>query len=295
MYTVQYSLEPELADQLEDYFCEWEHSPWSLVRPLTHEKYTLWGYFLNEEEARKCWARLSAQYEVLPKHVECYFLQDHNWKEAYKKHLKHWKICDFHWVPIWDREKVKIPPEERAIYIDSGMAFGTGSHESTRLCAKRLFDFRLRYPERWKRSTVVDAGCGSGILSITAAACGFGSVLGFDIDPEAIRVSNENCEMNGMEERIVFIQADLEKGLKIKPRADLILANLQADLHCKYAKNFLEALGVGSMLAMSGILADEVEKIKAKFEMELRKQSVTFESESRVLGEWADLCYMMIQ
>ena len=211
MYTLQCAIEPELADQLEGYFCEWVRSPWSLDKQATQRKYTLHGYFLNEKEAKENWHQLSEKFIQLPKNVDYQILHDRNWKEAYKQHLKYRKMRDLHWVPVWDKEKLKIPAGEKAVYLDSGMAFGTGAHESTRLCAKRLLDFRERYPETWPSASVIDAGCGSGILSISAAVLGFKKVMGFDSDPEAIRVSMENSATNGVNDRVKFYLAGLER------------------------------------------------------------------------------------
>ena len=291
MYTFHCAIDPELADQLEDYFCEWIRSPWSLVRQPTERNYVLYGYFFSEKEASENWHQLRAQFIELPREVDFQVLHDREWKDAYKQHLKYRKLCDLHWVPAWDKAKVKIPTDEYVVYLDSGMAFGTGSHESTRLCANRLLDFRERYADTCQSAAVIDVGCGSGILSISAAALGFKNVFGFDSDPEAVRVSIENSTINGVDDCVEYSLAGIEEGLDLKPRADLILANLQANLLCIYAQNFLWTLKVNGMLAMSGILTTEVEEVKTIFEGLMKKESMKFDVDSRDLGEWADLCY----
>lgn len=293
MYTFQCQIESELADHLEEFFCEWVRSPWSLIKQPAERKYILCGYFLSEKEARENWLQLRSQFIGLPEQVDFQHLRDADWKEAYKQHLKYRKMSDLHWVPVWDKAKVNIPAGDNVVYLDSGMAFGTGSHETTRLCANRLLDYRERYPEIWRSATVVDAGCGSGILSISAAALGFNNVFGFDSDPEAIRVSRENCVINGVDDHVDYCCAGIEEGMEIKSRADLILANIQADVLCIYAQNFLSALKEEGMLAMSGILSAEVMEVRTIYEKLMNTESVQFEVDSRVLGEWADLCYLM--
>ena len=291
MYTFHCAIDPELADQLEDYFCEWVRSPWSLVRQPREQDYVLYGYFSSEKEASENWHQLRAQFIELPGKVDFQVLHDRDWKNAYKQHLKYRKLRDLHWVPVWDKAKVKIPTDEYVVYLDSGMAFGTGSHESTRLCANRLLDFRERYADTWQSAAIIDAGCGSGILSISAAALGFKNVFGFDSDPEAVRVSKENSTINVVDDRVKYSLAGIEEGLNLKPHADLILANLQANLLCIYAQNFLLTLKVNGMLAMSGILTAEVEEVRTIFEDLMKKESMKFDVNSRDLGEWSDLCY----
>ncbi len=294
MYTLYYPIESKLADQLEDYFCEWVRSPWCLTRQTPEQSYILRGYFFTEKEAIESWYQLRTEFIELPTKVDLHFLHDGDWKEAYKKHLKYRKLRDLHWIPIWDKGKIKVPTDEYVVYLDSGMAFGTGSHETTRLCANRLLDFRERFADTWRSASVIDVGCGSGILSISAAVLGFKNIYGFDNDPEAVRVCLENSTINGIDNHVKYSIAGLEKGLNLKPRADLILANLQANLLCIYAQNFLWALKVNGMLVMSGILIREVEEVRTTFEDLMRKGSTRFNVDTRKLGEWADLCYLKL-
>ena len=123
---------------------------------------------------------------------------------------------------------------------------------------------------------------------------GFKNIYGFDNDPEAVRVCLENSTINGIDNHVKYSIAGLEKGLNLKPRADLILANLQANLLCIYAQNFLWALKVNGMLVMSGILIREVEEVRTTFEDLMRKGSTRFNVDTRKLGEWADLCYLKL-
>jgi ribosomal protein L11 methyltransferase len=158
------------------------------------------------------------------------------------------------------------------------MAFGTGNHETTRLCIERLAGLGT------EGRTVIDAGCGSGILALSAHLLGFRSVDGFDMDPEAVRVSLENAALNGLEGKVAFAVAGLDDGLAAR-RADVVLANIQADVLVAHVALLIGAVAPGGVLILSGILAREVDEVRAAFEQSAPRWRV----EARVLGEWSDL------
>jgi ribosomal protein L11 methyltransferase len=163
------------------------------------------------------------------------------------------------------------------------MAFGTGNHETTRLCIQRLVEFEEALPAGRARSlSVVDAGCGSGILALSAVLLGFGQVRGFDNDPEAVRVSASNAELNGLD-GVAFLAADLALGLR--GGADVVLANIQADVLCANARVLLGAVPAGGLLAMSGILASESDSVREAF----AAIAPDWPADTRILGEWSDL------
>src|SRR5262249_19203508 len=128
-------------------------------------------------------------------------LADADWRESYKAHFKPWQFGRLHWVPVWERETFKLPPGGAVLWLDPGLAFGTGNHETTRLCVERLVALA---EERGTAGRVIDAGCGSGILALSAALLGYRDVVGFDNDPEAVRVSEENAALNGLAGRVGF-------------------------------------------------------------------------------------------
>src|SRR5690606_13383313 len=97
------------------------------------------------------------------------------------------------WVPVWERASYQVTNDDVVVWLDPGLAFGTGNHETTRLCCERLVSWS---GARAREARVVDAGCGSGILALSAARLGFDDVRGFDHDAEAVRVSEENAALN---------------------------------------------------------------------------------------------------
>jgi len=283
---------PEQADKLDEYFCEWVRSPWCLVRIRKDMPYRLFGYFESAGEADGAWATLHADFPELTDAPEARELDDADWQNAYKAFVKPWHTRDLHWVPVWERESYHLPDGHRAVYLDAGMAFGTGAHETTRLCAERLLDFReARGQDAFARAEMVDAGCGSGILAISAALLGAHDVYGFDHDPESARVSAENRAFNGLpEDAVRFGHAGLEAGLK-GVSANLMLANIQADILRIHAARLCGAVAPGGLLVLSGILAEEVESLRESFmHPAIQHWGDAPETDTRVMGAWCDLC-----
>ena len=183
-------------------------------------------------------------------------VDDNDWKDNWKEYFKPVKITDRIVIkPSWeDYEKQE---GEIVIEIDPGAAFGTGKHPTTTMCIKALEKY-IRTGE----STVLDVGCGSGILSIAAGLLGARDVLGIDIDPLAVIVSKENAAFNKLEDRISILEGDLTKGVDYK--ADIVVANLMADLVVILAKDVRRHLNPGGLYVSSGILAEKKEEVAAK-------------------------------
>lgn len=135
------------------------------------------------------------------------------------------------------------------IVIDPKMAFGTGGHATTFLCLEAI----ERLDPAGK--TVLDAGCGSGVLSIAAAKLGALRSFGFDNDPPSIDNARENAELNGVAERVTFENTDLS-AVDVAP-ADIVLANLISGVLVTYLERFREFLAPGGTVVFSGLLAEE--------------------------------------
>lgn len=292
MYQISCTVTPELADKLEDYFCEYVRSNWSLLQMTDNDPFVLQGFFEDLEEARKGYAELRQDFRQLPETAEETHIDDQEWQDAYKAFLSPWSHADLHWVPVWERETYAVPAGHTAIYLDAGLAFGTGSHETTRLMARRLLEFRDVAGRTPAALELIDAGCGSGILAISAAKLGLGKVLGFDRDPEAVRVAAENRGFNDLpQDAVAFEENGIEEALAGR-QTDCILANIQADVLRIYAESLVDAIRPGGVLALSGILAEEVDSVRAAFDPLVRaKWGIDPAADSRVDGIWCDLCY----
>lgn len=150
------------------------------------------------------------------------------------------------------------PPEPAAVNIrlDPGLAFGTGTHPTTALCLEWLDGADLA------GKSVLDYGCGSGILAIAAAKLGAKRVWAVDIDPQALLASDDNASENEVEDRIeLFRPAELPTGLRV----DVLLANILAGVLVRLAPEFGQRVKPGGRLALSGILEQHADAVQAVF------------------------------
>ena len=288
MIQIEAVIPESLVDPLETHFYDLDEVPWMVQQARDEDPYKLVGWFDSEEAALLQWCALRNRFPGIPADPVVGVLPDRDWKEAYKEHFRPWVERGLHWVPEWERATHVVPAGEAAIYLDPGMAFGTGDHPTTRLCAAAILDVRDRLGAQVSRARVVDAGCGSGILALSAAKLGFGSVEGFDIDPEAVRVSRGNAEANGLGGRVAFREAGLDGGLKSGPW-DLVLANILANILCANAEVLLRATAPGGTLALSGILEREAAQASAHFQSAADRLGMAVEMRTLVLGEWAGI------
>ena len=176
------------------------------------------------------------------------FDDDTEWKDKWKEFFKPSRISDNIVVkPTWeDYDNVE---GHLVIEIDPGMAFGTGTHETTSLCVKLLDKYQKASDK------VLDVGCGSGILSIAAAKLGAKDVLGVDIDPIAVEVAIENLELNQVTEVARAQYGDLTKGVDYK--ANIVVANLMADLVMMLSDDVAKHMEEGGYFISSGILVEK--------------------------------------
>jgi ribosomal protein L11 methyltransferase len=286
---VKWGIDPTKTDWIDDVLLEHGIQNWSILEDAITRKAWIVGIFPSKADAERESASLSELLgEFKLEKSEQRLLPDCDWKESYKVHFKAWQFGHLHWVPIWEKENFKLPKDNTVLWLDPGLAFGTGNHETTRLCIERLIAYNSSLDEvlRKKKETlrVIDAGCGSGILALSAALLGFCNIYGFDLDPEAVRVSFENADLNDLTGRVPFKTAGLEDGL-LNEKADVLLANIQADVLMRYATVLTQSVANGGVLILSGILALERDAVLNVF-----NQTVpTWHSESKIMGEWSDI------
>ncbi len=269
------------ADAAEEILLELGRPEWSVLEDAPSARAWLVGIFADQEAALHSWGILKP---LLP---ECAAaepvlsdLPDRAWQDSYRVHFKAWRFGRLHWVPVWERGTYTLPGGHAALWLDPGLAFGTGNHETTRLCIERLSALTEGRPGL----RVIDAGCGSGILALSAALLGCGEICAFDNDPQAVGVSRENAELNSLAGRVEFFTADLVSGLAGR-RADIVIANIQADVLSAGAGALAGAVSPGGALVLSGILAREIDRVRESF----AAAAPGWPSDSRTLGEWCDL------
>ena len=179
---------------------------------------------------------------------------DSEWKDEWKKYFQPAHITDDIVIcPSW--EEYRPVHGEKVIEIDPGMAFGTGTHATTRMC--------IQFIEKYLRpgQSFMDVGCGSGILSVAAGLCGCQDIVGFDIDPDAVRVAEENVSANGMADRIRIFQGDVTEG--VEQTADVIAANLMAEIIISICGSIPACLNKGGVFISSGIIVEKRDAVAA--------------------------------
>lgn len=194
------------------------------------------------------------------------------WKEGFEPVAIGSRLVVF---PSWKRELLASYPDRLAIEIDPGMAFGTGTHETTRLCLEWL-------DANWCGSSVVDVGTGTGILAMAAALLEPESrVVAVDVDPVAIDVATQNATINHVQDRIDFHVGGPESVAGV---FDVVLANLTADVILAVAGALVALARPGGLLVLSGILAEQADWLTT----DLCALGLVME-ERRASGEWIAL------
>lgn len=183
-------------------------------------------------------------------------VNEEDWANNWKKYYKPTKIGENIVIkPIW--EEYKESKEDIVIDLDPGMAFGTGTHETTRMCIEALEKYI-------KEDTVVfDIGTGSGILAIAAAKLGAKNVLGVDLDPVAVESAKENVEFNKLD-NIEILEGNLLD--VVEGKADLVVANIIAEVICILVDDVKKVLNKGGLFITSGIIHDRCEIVINKLE-----------------------------
>jgi ribosomal protein L11 methyltransferase len=206
-------------------------------------------------------------------------IADQNWMEAWKQHYKPILIGQRLLIlPAWleSPEPKRIP-----IKIDPGMAFGTGTHPTTQLCLELLELSADNLP----LTTVIDVGCGSGILSIAALKLGAKTVFGVDIDIESVKNSRENADTNGVGEELILGQGSVTEVLNGSfpfKSAPLVVANILAPIIIRlFDAGLADLVKPDGEIILSGILAHQAESvIEAALVKGLKR------SDQRQIGDW---------
>jgi ribosomal protein L11 methyltransferase len=284
LFELKASLSPLAIDVVDELLLELGLENWSLLQDVILNHAWIIGIFPSAESAHTHWAELLPLLPLTanPAAMAVRPLADQDWRDSYKAHFKAWRCGHLHWVPIWERATHPLPLGDTALWLDPGLAFGTGNHETTRLCVERLVARAARFGAT---GLVIDAGCGSGILALSALRLGWTQVIGFDNDSEAVRVARENAALNDLAAALTFTTADLVTGLPSGTQAAVLLANIQADVLMRYAPPLVAAVAPGGTLILSGILALENAQVRAAF----APLTPGWQLEHRELGEWSDL------
>ena len=195
-------------------------------------------------------------------------VEDKDWEREWMDNFHPMQFGRRLWIcPSW-RE---VPdPQAVNVMLDPGLAFGTGTHPTTALCLEWLDNLDL------SGKTVIDFGCGSGILAIAAIKLGAAKVIGIDIDPQALLASKDNAARNGVEDQIeVYLPKDQPEGLV----ADVVVANILAGPLRELSPIIKGLLKPGGQLAMSGILDTQAESVAEFYRNDLELDPIAEKSE----------------
>lgn len=220
---------------------------------LNLDKISIKAYFSEEEDIKAILSFLKENIEEKGfAKITTAEIEDEDYLNNWKKYFKTFRIGrNIVIKPSWEDYEEK--EEDIIIDIDPGMAFGTGTHETTSLCIEALED----YVE--KGDTVFDIGCGSGILSIVSAKLGAEKVVAIDLDPLCVKTSKENIIKNKLEDKIKVEKGDLLQVLQGK--ADLIVSNIIAEVILTMTDDIKDYLKVGGRFIASGIILEKKDRV----------------------------------
>jgi ribosomal protein L11 methyltransferase len=203
--------------------------------------------------------------------IDTVTLKDRVWEDECQKDFPSMRFGKRLWVcPSWDAESI-LSNDSIVIHMDPGLAFGTGTHQTTSLCLEYLDS------NPPKNLRVIDFGCGTGILAIAAAKFGAKSVIAIDNDPQAVLSSKENVAKNKCENTITTIHSIDQESYN---KCDLLIANILANPLVELEPLFSDSVHTKGMLLLSGILKEQVDRV-------VKCYSINFSNiEVANKGEW---------
>ena len=215
----------------------------------------------------------------IPAEVCTYVVNEDDWADCWKKYyhpIKTGKKIVI--VPVWEEY---TPAEgETVVLMDPGMAFGTGTHETTRLCAALL--------EQYVKSgdSMLDVGCGSGILAICAAKLGAEKCFACDIDPAAVRIAGENAVLNGVEDTVTSAMSDLLADVPAGERYNVVCANIVADIIIRMSGDVDKFVADGGVVLVSGIILERCAEVRDAMTAAGFKEDSFLEENGWYAGAW---------
>ena len=187
--------------------------------------------------------------------IEMELLHDQPWERAWMENFRPMRFGQRLWVVPGDQQLPADAQDAVTMMLDPGLAFGTGTHPTTSLCLQWLDGIDLH------AKSVIDYGCGSGILGIAALLLGAKSVTGIDHDPQALIASRQNANENGVIQHLTLLPA----GEPINKQCDILLANILASVLVELAPQLAGMVKPEGRIALSGILHDQAEMVQQAY------------------------------
>jgi len=209
---------------------------------IAGENVLLFAYFLTEKEKRETFNKIKEKFGENVSEISVSVLGDEELSENWKSYFRIVEVLDFAIVPSWMEYKGnKIP-----VKITCGLAFGTGTHPTTRSCLYAVQKYIKKNPVK----KMLDVGCGSGILSIVAAKMGVERCVGIDIDGRCVETSKFNAMINGVKERTEFLHCSIED---VREQFPFIVANIYHTILLEIKNPLINSLEENGILILSGI------------------------------------------
>lgn len=234
-----------------------ERDEGTLAKAAASGKVTLVAAFSTRDDAERAIAELGP--ELDPRYEE---IIGDAWRDAWKEHYRPFSIArtsDGEAVivrPPWEAYEAR--PGEHVLELEPGRAFGTGLHETTRLVAQALAE----HASELAGATVLDVGCGSGVLALVAIELGAARAIAVDVDPEAIDVTRENAERNALADRVEASTTPVEH---VEATSPVVLANIEARVLVPMAAELTRHVTPGGLLLLSGILVPQRDEVRAAY------------------------------
>ncbi len=248
---------------------EWEIVDEELIESLDQPASVV-VYLTNDESGRAELERIRERFQDLK--IELCNVQEEDWENNWKAYYKPFWVKEKILIcPLWEREEHE---NELAVYIDPGSAFGTGTHETTKMCIEHLVDYLK------EGQSVLDIGCGSGILAIAAMKLGAKSAQLVDISPLAVKIARENGEINGLyQPEYTVKEGNLTDD--IDGQFDIITANIIADIIIPLCSDIRDYMKNETVLITSGIIKERAGDVERAF----AENHLTV-IQKRELGDW---------
>ncbi|MGH4118870.1 50S ribosomal protein L11 methyltransferase [Clostridium sp.] len=270
-------LDPADMIYRRDHTTDWDYFDETIIN--TNNEVVIKGYYKKDDKFDSSFEKIKTGVNNLPEFgldkglgtVTMNDVKEEDWENNWKKYYKPTKVGEKVVIkPIWEEYNKKS--DEVIVELDPGMAFGTGTHETTRMCIKAL----ERHVD--KDSTVFDIGTGSGILSITAAKLGAVKVIGVDLDPVAVVSAKQNVSYNDLN-NIEILYGDLME--VVKGKANIVIANIMADIIMFLTEGVKPFIIEGGYFISSGIILSKKDEVLDKL------KSCGFKIEEiNIEGEW---------
>lgn len=270
---VHVDVTPEQADEISGLLFELgaegveERDAGTLAKSSASDKVTLVASFATRSDAEEAIAALKES-SLTGRYEE---IVGDAWRDAWKEHYRPFAIAPGVIVrPPWETYEAK--PGEHVLELEPGRAFGTGLHETTRLVGRAIRE----HEKELAGVTVLDIGCGSGVLALVALVLGAKDAVAIDIDADSILVTKENAQRNGLEARVDASTTDLAEVTCVSP---FVLANIEAKVLVPLANEIARHVAPGGLLFLSGVLVPQRDEVRAAY----RDFSLLASPE---LGEW---------